>query len=278
MLGYEVTRRYGGAGLPDDTIQIHFRGSAGQSFGAFVPRGISLTLEGDSNDYVGKGLSGGRLVVYPPDAIALQGRGEHHHRQRRALRRDERRGIHPRGGGRALRGPEQRRPRRRRRRRRPRLRVHDGRPGRGARRDRPQLRRRHERRNRLRARRRRAVRDRGPTAAWSISTPSTSADETFLQEIIERHVTLTSSELGARVLDGWRTVRAQFVKVMPRDYKRVVEAEAPRRRRGPRAGVRRDGGGRPVGKPTGFVEIARAKQPVRPVAERVRDWHEVYLP
>jgi len=66
MLGYEVTRRYGAEGLPDDTIRLHFTGSAGQSFGAFVPRGVSLTLEGDSNDYFGKGLSGGTLVVYPP--------------------------------------------------------------------------------------------------------------------------------------------------------------------------------------------------------------------
>jgi glutamate synthase domain-containing protein 3 len=54
----------------------------------------------------------------------------------------------------------------------------------------------------------------------------TAADETFLQEIIERHVALTGSELGARILEDWRTARAQFVKVMPRDYKRVVEAEA----------------------------------------------------
>jgi glutamate synthase (NADPH/NADH) large chain len=66
MLGYELTRRYGGNGLPDDTVQVHFTGSAGQSFGAFVPRGITLRLEGDANDYAGKGLSGGRLVVYPP--------------------------------------------------------------------------------------------------------------------------------------------------------------------------------------------------------------------
>src|SRR3989454_10834801 len=66
MLGYEVTRRYGAEGLPDDTIRLHFTGSAGQSFGAFVPRGITLTLEGDANDYLGKGLSGGKLIVYPP--------------------------------------------------------------------------------------------------------------------------------------------------------------------------------------------------------------------
>ncbi|MFI9232024.1 glutamate synthase large subunit [Streptomyces rimosus] len=65
MLGHEVTKKFGGAGLPDDTIDITFTGSAGQSFGAFLPRGITLRLEGDANDYVGKGLSGGRIVVRP---------------------------------------------------------------------------------------------------------------------------------------------------------------------------------------------------------------------
>jgi glutamate synthase (ferredoxin) len=64
-LGYEVTKRYGGRGLPDDTIRISFAGSAGQSFGAFLPRGITLSLEGDANDYFGKGLSGGRLIAFP---------------------------------------------------------------------------------------------------------------------------------------------------------------------------------------------------------------------
>ena len=69
MLGYEVTRRWGGRGLPDDTIDITLTGSAGQSFGAFLPRGITLRLVGDANDYVGKGLSGGRITVRPhPDA------------------------------------------------------------------------------------------------------------------------------------------------------------------------------------------------------------------
>ncbi|MBI2002391.1 MAG: glutamate synthase large subunit [candidate division NC10 bacterium] len=66
ILGSQVTTRYGGGGLPEDTIHIHFSGSAGQSFGAFIPRGITLVLEGDSNDYLGKGLSGGKLIVYPP--------------------------------------------------------------------------------------------------------------------------------------------------------------------------------------------------------------------
>jgi glutamate synthase (NADPH) large chain len=65
ILGHEVTKRYRGEGLPDGTIDITFTGSAGQSFGAFVPRGITLRLEGDANDYLGKGLSGGRIVVRP---------------------------------------------------------------------------------------------------------------------------------------------------------------------------------------------------------------------
>ncbi|MFE9856025.1 glutamate synthase large subunit [Streptomyces sp. NPDC005780] len=65
MLGHEVTKKFGGAGLPEDTIDITFTGSAGQSFGAFLPSGVTLRLEGDANDYVGKGLSGGRVVVRP---------------------------------------------------------------------------------------------------------------------------------------------------------------------------------------------------------------------
>ena len=65
MLGYEVTKRFGAKGLPDATIRLKFVGSAGQSFGAFVPLGIEMTLEGDSNDYLGKGLSGGRIILHP---------------------------------------------------------------------------------------------------------------------------------------------------------------------------------------------------------------------
>ena len=65
MLGGEIARRHGSAGLPDGTIHFKFEGSAGQSFGAFVPNGVSLELEGDANDYLGKGLSGGRIVAYP---------------------------------------------------------------------------------------------------------------------------------------------------------------------------------------------------------------------
>ncbi|WP_433057774.1 glutamate synthase large subunit [Dactylosporangium sp. CS-033363] len=71
MLGGEVVRRVGGAGLPDDTVQITLRGVAGQSFGAFVPRGVTLRLLGEANDYVGKGLSGGRLIVRPDEAATF---------------------------------------------------------------------------------------------------------------------------------------------------------------------------------------------------------------
>jgi glutamate synthase domain-containing protein 2/glutamate synthase domain-containing protein 3 len=66
MLSGEIARRHGSAGLPDDTIRINFTGCAGQSFGAFLAKGVTLTLEGDGNDYVGKGLSGGRLIIYHP--------------------------------------------------------------------------------------------------------------------------------------------------------------------------------------------------------------------
>ena len=67
MLGHEVTKRHGGLGLPDDTIDVTFRGAAGQSFGAFIPKGVTLRLLGEANDYAGKGLSGGRLIIRPPE-------------------------------------------------------------------------------------------------------------------------------------------------------------------------------------------------------------------
>ena len=72
MLSGEIARRFGAAGLPDDTIRFQFTGSAGQSFGAFLAKGVTLTLEGKANDYVGKGLSGGRLIVYPPRNSSFQ--------------------------------------------------------------------------------------------------------------------------------------------------------------------------------------------------------------
>ncbi|TDL31855.1 glutamate synthase large subunit [Jeotgalibacillus sp. S-D1] len=71
MLGSEITRRYGEKGLPEDTIRLTFKGSAGQSFGAFIPRGMTLRLVGDSNDFVGKGLSGGKIIVHPDPVVTF---------------------------------------------------------------------------------------------------------------------------------------------------------------------------------------------------------------
>ena len=66
IVGSEITKKHGPAGLPEDTVHLKFNGSAGQSFGAFIPKGMTLELEGDANDYFGKGMSGGKLIVYPP--------------------------------------------------------------------------------------------------------------------------------------------------------------------------------------------------------------------
>jgi glutamate synthase (ferredoxin) len=226
MLGYEVTRRFGGAGLPDDTIRIKFTGSAGQSFGAFVPRGITLTLEGDSNDYIGKGLSGGKIIVYPPRAarlvaeenilignVALYGAtsGEAYFRgvggERFAVRNSGAlavvEGIGDHGceymtGGRV---------------------VVLGRTGRNfaagmsggvayvldadgmfARRCNTEM------------------VDLEPTDALE--------DIETLRRLIETHVAATGSAVGTRVLANWEATLQQFVKVMPRDYKRVLLAQA----------------------------------------------------
>jgi glutamate synthase (ferredoxin) len=72
MVGSEITKRYGAEGLPEDTIWIKFKGSAGQSFGAFIPRGMTFVLEGDANDYIGKGLSGGKIIVVPPPGSTFE--------------------------------------------------------------------------------------------------------------------------------------------------------------------------------------------------------------
>lgn len=72
LLGSEISKKYGDAGLPEDTIKLNFSGSAGQSFGAFIPRGITLRLIGDANDFVGKGLSGGKIIVHPDPVVTFQ--------------------------------------------------------------------------------------------------------------------------------------------------------------------------------------------------------------
>ena len=225
MLGAELTRRWGAAGLPDDTIQIQFTGTAGQSFGAFVPRGISMTIAGDANDYFGKGLSGGRLVIYPPPqspfvpeknivignvalygatAGALFARGLAGERfcVRNSGAHAVVEGIGDHGceymtGGRA---------------------VILGRTGRNF-----------------------AAGMSGGVAYVldvkgdfeSRCNPGmvdlealTDEDAAFVRQLVGRHVKLTGSTPGRQVLDDWAAFRPRFVKVMPRDYKRVLAAEA----------------------------------------------------
>ena len=228
MLGARITRRWGREGLPDGTIDIRFTGSAGQSFGAFVPRGVTLRVEGDANDYFGKGLSGGRLVICPPRTatfvaeeniiignVALYGgtQGEAFVRgvagERFCVRNS---GVHAvveavgdhgceyMTGGRV---------------------VILGRTGRNF-----------------------AagmsggiayVRDRDGDFATRCNTEMVELetlgddDAEFVRALVARHVEHTESRCGQRVLDRWTELRASFVKVMPRDYKRVLLAEATAR-------------------------------------------------
>ena len=227
ILGSELTRKYGAAGLPDDTIRIKFHGSAGQSFGAFVPRGITLTLEGDANDYVGKGLSGGKIIVYPAEGRDVRRRGQHPHRQRRPLRRDRRPGLLPRPGRRALLRPQQRGAGRRRGDRRPRLRVHDRRRRRRHRRDRPQLRRRHERR------RRPSSSTRTATSRQRCNLEMVDLEPLREPEDIETRPRppdparrLHRQRRSPPASSGdWDWAVGKFIKVMPVDYRRVLEEQ-----------------------------------------------------
>jgi glutamate synthase (NADPH/NADH) large chain len=229
MLGYEVTRRYGGAGLPDDTIRVDFTGSAGQSFGAFIPRGITLSLEGEANDFVGKGLSGGRLIVRPPrDAafaaeenviignVALYGAtsGDAFVRgvagERFAVRNSGANavveGVGDHGceymtGGRV---------------------IVLGQTGRNF------------------------AAGMSGGVAYVLDTDGAfalncnidmvdldrleEADEVRLvHDLIARHAALTGSAIGERLLESWATAQRQFVAVVPRDFKRAKEAEAKAR-------------------------------------------------
>ncbi len=225
LLGAEVTRRYGGAGLPEGTIDISFTGSAGQSFGAFLPRGITLRLEGDANDYLGKGLSGGRLVVRPSLAapegfvaeehiiagnVILYGAtgGEALIRgvvgERFAVRNSGAvavvEGVGDHGceymtGGRVVvLGPTGRN-------------FGAGMSGGVA-----------------------FVWD--PTGGFpALLNPEMvdledcdDEDATWLQELLTRHGEETGSAVATRILAGWPRAVTRFVKVMPRDYKRVLEA------------------------------------------------------
>ncbi len=252
----------------DDTIDISFTGSAGQSFGAFLPSGITLRLEGDANDYVGKGLSGGSVIVRPPhDApfeaeenvivgnVALYGAtgGEAFIRgvvgERFAVRNSGAvavvEGVGDHGceymtGGRV---------------------AVLGRTGRNF-----------------------AAGMSGGVAyvldedgdfsqrcnmEMVLLEGLDTEDERYLHELLERHRAVTDSTLADRLLASWPATLDRFVKVMPIDYKRALEARARRAR---------SGGGGLMGKPTGFLELTRETPSRRPVEQRVHDWEEVYQP
>jgi glutamate synthase (NADPH/NADH) large chain len=224
MLGYEVTKRFGSAGLPDDTIRVRFAGAAGQSFGAFIPHGLTLTLEGEANDFVGKGLSGGRLIVRPPrDArfaaddniiignVALYGatRGEAFIRgiagERFAVRNSGAHAVvegvgdhgceYMTGGEVVVLGPTGRN-------------FAAGMSGGLA-----------------------FVFDadgsfvsRCNPGMVDVETLADDDELTRVRTLVARHVELTGSTLGERILRSWPTIASQFVVVVPRDFKRVRAA------------------------------------------------------
>lgn len=224
MLGSEVTKKYGRNGLPEDTIHLHFQGSAGQSFGAFVPKGITLELEGDANDYFGKGLSGGKMLVYPDEAatfkaeeniiignVAFYGAtgGEAFVRgvagERFAVRNSgvtavvEGVGDH---GCEYMTGGQI---------------VVLGKTGRNF-----------------------AAGMSGGTAyvldedggfygrcnteMVDLSQISNADEYDKLKLLIERHMSLTNSEQAQRILENWAQLKKKFVKVLPRDYKKMLDA------------------------------------------------------
>ena len=224
ILGYEITKRYGGAGLPDDTIKLHFNGSAGQSFGAFVPRGVTMTIEGDANDYVGKGLSGGKLIVYPPrhatfvpedniliGNVALYGatNGEAYFRgiagERFGVRNSGARtvveGIGDHGceymtGGRAvIIGPTGRN-------------FAAGMSG--------GIAYVHDPDKLFPARCNKEMVD--------LEEITAREDEDMILTMLRNHVRLTMSTVAQAILEDWKVSRADFVKVMPKDYKKVLQA------------------------------------------------------
>jgi glutamate synthase (ferredoxin) len=224
ILGHEITRQHGADGLPDDTIRIHFSGSAGQSFGAFMPRGVSFTLEGDANDYVGKGLSGAKIVIYPPRQatfvpehnilignVALYGAtsGEAYFRglagERFAVRNSgahavvEGVGDHAceyMTGGRVLViGPTGRN-------------FAAGMSGGIA-----------------------YVLDsdrdfkRHCNLGMVDLEPLIEADDLdTVKNLLKRHLHYTQSTVAEHILDNWKTLQTTFVKVMPKDYKRILSA------------------------------------------------------
>jgi glutamate synthase (ferredoxin) len=224
IVGSEITRRWGVTGLPEDTIELHFTGTAGQSFGAFMPEGMTFFLEGDSNDYLGKGLSGGKLIVFPPvrstfvpeeniiiGNVALYGAtaGEAYIRgmagERFAVRNSGAEAVvesvgdhgceYMTGGRVVVLGPTGRN-------------FAAGMSGGVA-----------------------YVLDEAGDFARRCNLQMVAleklddADETELVwKMIQRHQAYTQSALAAKLLANWKQVVPKFVKVMPKDYKRVLQS------------------------------------------------------
>ena len=277
LLGSEITRRYGAAGLPEDRITINFTGSAGQSFGAFLPRGVTLRVEGDANDGWGKGLSGGKLAILPPEGstfaaednvivgnVALYGAtgGEAYvcglAGERFAVRNSGAiavvEGLGDHGCEYMTAGRV----------------VVLGRTGRNF-----------------------AAGMSGgiayvfdPAGDFGRRCNTQMVEVEALQdEDVDEVLRLIASP---RALHQQRA-RRRYPRGVGRPRVHVRQSDAARlqaraagrsarARRAPRAGLRGAGRESPVGKATGFIEIARLKPPARPVDERVRDWNEVYLP
>ncbi len=233
MLGYTLTKRYGGEGLPDDTITFNMTGSAGQSFGAFLPRGITLRLQGDANDYVGKGLSGGRITVRPsldaPPAFVAEDNviagnvilygatgGELFLRgvvgERFCVRNSGATAVvegvgdhgceYMTGGRVVVLGPTGRN-------------FGAGMSGGIAYIYDPM--------------------DRFPALVNTEMVdldPTDEEDREWLRHIVGRHQAETASAVAGRLLERWHYEERHFLKVMPKDYKRVLEAAAMARERG----------------------------------------------
>ena len=168
----------------------------------------------------------------PAEGGHLRRRGERDHRQRGLLRGHRRRGLRPRRGRRALLRAQLRGHGGGRGRRRPRLRVHDRRPGGGARQDRPQLRGRHVGRHRLRPRRGGRLREGAQPGDGRLRTARRPGRARRGAGLVERHVQLTGSGRGKRVLEAWKELAPRFVRVVPNDYRRVLEAQARMRAKG----------------------------------------------
>ena len=242
LLSGEIARRFGAHGLPDGTITVRMSGSAGQSFGAFLAPGVTLELCGDANDYIGKGMSGGRVVVYPPATarfqphdnviignVALYGAtagdlfacglaGE-----RFAVRNSGARAVvegvgdhgceYMTGGVVVVLGPVGRN-------------FAAGMSGGTAFVFDPNQ----------------ALRARTNLEMVELESLIDESDMWLVHGLVEDHVRLTGSPLGRRVLDNWQHLVARFVKVMPTDYKRVLQARRAAARRP--AGLAVVGGGK----------------------------------